>query len=485
MSPPGRPKGEHRSAQHEGIPVSHFCPVYPKPRASKASRWWLLFDARRSWLDNLYERSYAMKMGEIRLPGSRLYMVNEPALVRRVLVERAADYPKHRLMGDALRPLLGDSIFTTSGAAWQRQRDMMNPAFAEARIDATFPQMLRAVQAMTERLDDVADGAVHDVEAEMTHVTADIIFRTIFSTPLEGADARRMFDAFARFQVLAPRIAMPALYGLGWMVPFWQTWQSRRCGREIRDLLGALIRPRLEAYQAGRATGQRDILAALLEARDARSGQAMTFEELLDQVAMLFLAGHETSASALTWALHLLANAPDVQDRLAAEVRGVIGARLPEAGELREFELARRVFRETLRLFPPVGFLAREAAAPDCMRDKQMAAGSAVVIAPWLIHRHRELWERPDEFDPDRFASPAGRESARQAFLPFGMGPRVCIGAAFAMQEAVLVLAALAQRYRFAPVPGDVPEPVGRLTIRSANGVRLSVRRRALEAVAP
>ncbi|WP_418318634.1 cytochrome P450 [Piscinibacter sakaiensis] len=474
----------------DGDQPALFCPAYPQPSAGRVPGWLLFFRARHSWLHNLFERSYRMKMGEVHLFGKHVYMVNEPKWVRHVLVDAIANYPKHRLLGKALEPLLGESLITTNGAQWQRQRRMMNPAFENARLAVAFPLMLQAADELLRRLDALPDGAPHDMEIEMTHVTGDIIFRAILSRPMEGDDARRIFAAFAEFQQLAPRLSLPVIYGLNWLlpvlVPFWQRRRSRRAAAEIRNLLGALIRPRFDAHRQ-RIPGQtaahdqpppRDILEAMLDAVDETSGKPMSFDETLDQVAVLFLAGHETSASALTWALHLLANAPDVQQRLHAEVDRVLGKRTPQAGDLRELELTRQVFRETLRLFPPVGFLTREAVAGDQMRDKSIAGDSAVVISPWLIHRHRDLWSHPDAFDPDRFDTDAGRESAKTAYLPFGIGPRVCIGASFAMQEATLLLAMLAQRYRFEPVPGHVPEPVGRITIRSGNGVALRIFRR-------
>ena len=485
---------------HSGAPLPGpeaaplFCPEYPRPRPGRGGSWLMFFRARKSWMHSLFERSYRMKMGEVHLFGQHVYMVNEPRWVRHVMVDAVGRYPKHRLLGEALLPLLGESIFTTNGAQWARQRKMMNPAFEQARVAVAMPMMLAAAQAMVARLDALPDGAEPDVEIEMTHVTADIIFRTILSTPMEGEDARRIFAAFAEFQELAPRLSMPVIYGLNWLlpvlVPFWQVRRSRRAAAEIRGLLGRLIRPRFDAHRArGDAPAPpdapRDILASLLDARDEATGEPMPFEEALDEVAMLFLAGHETSASALTWALHLLANAPAVQQRLHEEVDRVLGGRLPGADELRELEFTRQVFRETLRLFPPVGFFAREAAEADTMRDKSIPPGASIVVSPWLIHRHRELWSHPDAFDPDRFATPEGRESAKQAYLPFGMGQRVCIGASFALQEATLLLAMLAQRYRFEPVPGHVPQPVGRITVRSGNGVRLKLYKRAPPAPAP
>ena len=459
--------------------MKHFTPAYPRPRDKRAPLWTLFRSARHSWMDALYERSYHMQMGEVHLPGVDLYMVNDPVEVKRVLADQAAQFPKSALLADALRPLLGDSIFTTNGATWRRQREMMNPAFAQARLEASFPVMAAAVQALLERLRQATRvGGAVDMEIEMTHVTADVIFRTIFSEPLAGRDAHRVFDAFARFQALAPRLMLPALFGVRWLVWPWTVLRSRRAAAEIRHLLAQLIRPRHEAWLAGDTMGKSDILAAFMAARDGATGEPFGFEELVDQVAMLFLAGHETSASALGWATYLLANAPDVQERVHAEAVAAMARRPPAQGDMKEMPLTRNVFRETLRLFPPVGFIARESAQACPMRDKTVTAGASVVISPWLIHRHSARWTEPDAFDPDRFDDEGNRDALRHAYLPFGMGPRVCLGAAFALQEATLILACVLREFRLAPVPGHTPMPVGRLTIRSDSGVRLRISRR-------
>jgi cytochrome P450 len=458
--------------------MTHFCPAYPRPVRGKLSRLLMFFRSRRSWMDSLSERSYSMQMGEVHLPGVDLYMVNEPALVRQVLVENPEQFPKSPLLGDALRPLLGDSIFTTNGALWRRQRRMMDPAFAHARLNVAFPRMLEAAEAMLQRLRALPDGEQYDVEVEMTHVTADIIFRTIFSVAMDGEDARRIFAAFARYQQLAPKLMLPALYGARWLAWPWQRRASQRAANEIRALIGALVAPRHASCLAGEPAAQQDILQAFMEARDPDSGKPFDGEELVNQVAMLFLAGHETSASALTWALHLLAHSPAVQERMHAEVVAVLGERAATPSDMRRLELTWNVFRETLRLFPPVGFFARSTVAECPMRDKTVPAGASVVVAPWLIQRHRKLWRDPDAFDPDRYAREETRESLRQAYLPFGMGQRVCLGAAFAQQEGALILATIVRHFRLLPVPGHVPQPVGRLTIRSANGVRLMLQRR-------
>ncbi len=458
--------------------MSPFCPAYPPPVRTRLSRVLMFFRARRSWMDSLSERSYRMQMGEVHLPGLDLYMINQPSLVRQVLVEQPDRFPKSPLLGDALRPLLGDSIFSTNGAEWRRQRAMMDPAFAHARMNVAFPRMLDAAEALLQRMALLADGSEHDVEVEMTHVTADIIFRTIFSVPMDGEDARRVFSSFARYQELAPRLMLPSLYGMRWLVWPWQRRQSTRAANEIRALLGQLVEPRYRVFREGAPPAQQDILQAFMEARDPLSGRPFDLPELVNQVAMLFLAGHETSASALTWALHLLANAPEIQERAHREVIEVIGDRQPTPADMKKLVLVWNVFRETLRLFPPVGFFARQASESCPMRDKTVPAGASVMIAPWLIQRHRKLWQDPDVFDPDRYANERSRESLRTAYLLFGMGQRVCMGAAFAQQEGALILASVLRHYRLRPVAGHVPQPVGRLTIRSANGVRLVLERR-------
>ncbi|WP_085317971.1 cytochrome P450 [Derxia lacustris] len=474
-----------------------FCPVHPKPLKSKASALWMYLFKRRSWMDGLFERSYTMKMGEIHFPGLDLYMVNEPKLWKQVLIDEAADFPKHELLGHALEPLLGESIFTTNGAQWRRQRDMMEKSFEAARIKHVFGLMSDAADAMRARLDALPDGIEYDVEMEMTQVTADIIFRTILSVSLEGEDARRIFKAFSRFQELAPRLIMPIV--LRWpriFHPWLAARASRAAAKEIRGVLEGFIRPRHEAWARAQAAARAaeaagttatppaadapdDILASLLDAVDPVAGTHFSFDELVDQVAMLFLAGHETSASALSWSLYLLANTPDIQQRMHDEVVAECGAGPVDFGAIRALELVRNVFRETLRLYPPVGFFARSTPAPRRMRDKELPADSTIVIAPWLIQRHREYWERPDDFDPDRYSTESARESLKCAYLPFSAGPRVCIGAAFALQEAALILATLVRRYRFAPLASHTPQPVGRITIRSENGIRLAVHKRA------
>jgi len=234
-----------------------------------------------------------------------------------------------------------------------------------------------------------------------------------------------------------------------------------------------LIRQRHANWQEGRS-GPDDMLGTLMQATDPVSGATLSETDLIDQVGTLFLAGHETSASTLAWALYLLAHQPDVQDAVRQEVDELWRNRPPQFGDTRLLETTHNVFRETLRLYPPIAFYVRESKEPSCLRGKPVAKGDMVLVSPWVMHRHEGQWAEPDTFDPQRFSRDG---LSRSSYLPFGLGERACPGAAFATQESVLILALLLRRYRVLPVSGHIPMPSARLTLRSANGIQLRLER--------
>ncbi len=241
--------------------------------------------------------------------------------------------------------------------------------------------------------------------------------------------------------------------------------------RAIRALITRLTEERMAAIRAG--TAPDDLATKIMTTRDPETGRPFDTAEMVDQVAIFFLAGHETSASALAWALYLLAAFPEIQDRVAAEV-----ASLPdnvEFSDISRLTFTRDVFREALRLYPPVPMMVRQNVRPETLRGRAVAPGAQIVLSPWHVHRHERLWEGPDAFDPDRWQGDAGRRASRAAFLPFSAGPRVCPGAGFAMVEGPLLLALLIRDLRFATVPGRVPVPEAHLTVRSRSGIHLAV----------
>jgi cytochrome P450 len=455
----------------------NFVPPYPKPHKTKSSFFLRFLRGWNSWLDVLFERSYHMRMGQVSQPGMTLYMLNDPDEVRRILADNT-EYPKHRLMYRMLEPLLGNSVFTTNGQTWERQRALVSSAFAAARLKLVFDLMAESAAGMLKRLDALADSGPFEADGEMTHVTADIIFRTILSKNLEESTAKTIYEAFNDYQQKAQRAMMLMIYRLP---AFLATRASKQPAGRIRAVLAEVIARRLDERARGMPVPANDILAGLIEARDPVTGEGFSYEELVDQVCTMFLAGHETSASALTWSLYLISHSPELQRRMHEEVMAAVGHRAFELGDMKNLPTVGNVFREALRLYPPVGFFVREAARTHCIVDKNVSQGSPILISPWLLHRHRKLWDKPDEFDPDRFNTPEGKESAKCAYMPFSKGERVCIGAAYATQEAVLILASIVRRYRIEADVRHVPQPVGRLTIRSGNGVRIGLIRRDAE----
>lgn len=460
--------------------MSSFRPTYQ--RISGPLTYWALLQSlrKRSWIEMMSEVSYTMEMGEHHLLGKPIYIANDPAVIRKIMVSDVQAFPKSTLLRQALLPLIGDSVLITNGETWQQQHDMVTPSLDQARLDMVFPTMREATDDMLARLAPLAQsGARVDFAEEMTRVTADIIFRTIFSQPLSEDDFHRIFVAFERYQSMAMGIYMPYLYS----GRTWSTAARKRrladAANVIRDALARLVRPRWQARQQGQTCAEPDILAALLDARNPTTGAPMDLKELVNQVATLFLAGHETSASALAWAFAMLARHPETQDKASQEVHAQLAERPIERADIKTLPYVRNVFRETLRLYPPLSLFVRQNTVDGCpLRDKKIPADALMIVSPWLVQRHRRRWSEPDRFRPERWSESGIHECMRQAYMPFGMGPRVCPGAGFALQEASLILASVLRRFQVQPAWRRTPYPLGRLTTRPKDGVLLELRPR-------
>ncbi|MCB2116174.1 MAG: cytochrome P450, partial [Rhodobacteraceae bacterium] len=412
-------------------------------------------------------------MAEFRTPFFRSYLCNDPALVDLVLKERPGDFPKSNRVREGLAPLLGRSVFVTNGPEWQRQRRIIDPAFEGGRLRESFPAMLAAARAARDRLTARA-GEVVEVEAEASHAAADVIFRTLFSVPIEDDVASAVFSAFRTHQKAQPLLNLAAFLPLPRLVPRLHRRAARSSARRIRALIEGLVARRLAAIAAGSAPD--DLATKIMTTPDPETGACFTAAEMVDQVAIFFLAGHETSASALAWALYLLAAFPEAQERVAEEARNL--PKNPAFTDISAMSFTRDVFREALRLYPPVPMMVREAGCPVTLRGRPAPKGSQIVISPWHLHRHDRLWADPDGFDPGRWQTDEGRASARAAFLPFSAGPRACPGAGFAMVEGVLLLALLLRDLKLTVDPGRPPVPEAHLTVRSRTGIHLCIERR-------
>ncbi len=400
-----------------------------------------------------------------------LYL-NDPALAAHVLTDPEGIFPKNDLMVDAVEPLIGDAMFVSSGATWRQQRRMIEPAFSHMRLNRAFGQMEGAVDDHEKWLDEkIASGESYSLDSAMGHLTADVITRTIFSTPLHVGAARDVFEAFTVFERQVASVNVKALI---LDKPWSRTKQPpevlEAC-RRIRTHIGEMLDPRL----APDAPVIDDIAGAAIAAVDPETGKTFSREELVDELGVFFLAGHETSASVLTWVFFLLSQRPEIVARIRAEVDALCGDGPVTIEHAKRVPMIKLVFKETMRLYPPITFLPRVALRDTVLGTRKVKRGTMLMIAPWTIHRHQKLWKNPELFDPDRFSPEREHEITPGSFLPFGVGPRVCVGAAFATLEAALIIARLTRRYDFTTLDPASVRPVARLTTRPRHEIMVRV----------
>jgi len=444
-------------------------PPKPPSRPDRVSLWRYMRLFRADILSAQPARLYRAWMAEFRTPFFRSYLMNQPDLVKTVLKDRPDDFPKSDRVSEGLRPLLGNSVFLTNGDMWKRQRRIIDPAFEGGRLRETFPSMWDASEAAAARL---PEGMV-EIEEQTSHAAADVVFRTLFSIPIEDALATAVFREFRAYQRSQPILNVAAFVPLPRWMPRLFRRDTRASAKRIRALIGQLVARRAGEIADGSAPD--DLATKIMTTRDPVTGDTFSPDEMVDQVAIFFLAGHETSASALAWALYLLALYPDWQDKVAQEARALD---ICDFAVMSKLPVTRDVFRETLRLYPPVPMMVREAACPERFRDRDVARGSQLVISPWHLHRHNRLWDRPDDFDPGRWQTENGKTCGRDAYIPFSAGARVCTGAGFAMVEGPLLLARLLRDTEVTAVPERVPVPVAHLTVRAQDGIWLNLRKR-------
>jgi cytochrome P450 len=425
----------------------------------------------------LFERSYTMKMGEVHMPSLSFYIVNDLPLVKRIMGGSVSEFPKHRFLRALLDPLIGESVFSASGQEWERQREMVHPAFSHAALATVLPLMAAAVEDCVTTLKERDLSRPIPIDGIMTHVAADTIYRTMFSRTLEEGEGKAIHAAFQRYQRQAQSASMLRLYRLPTL-----GYQSRtkKAAQAIHAVFAPLVQARYDAWQEHGDAGPSDILHSLLKAKDHDTDKPFSYKALMEQVATIFLAGHETAASAMGWALYLLASCPEMQERVRDEEEAVLSGS-PSREAMKGLAFTRNVFRETLRLYPPLSFFLREVVVATEMRGKLMQPGAMLVVSPWLTHRNAEHWSCPHGFDPDRFERTTERSACRDAYMPYGKGPRTCVGAGFAQQEGLLLITAMVRAFHLSPDLTRPPEPISRLTLRASGGIWLYLKPRSQE----
>jgi cytochrome P450 len=333
------------------------------------------------------------------------------------------------------------------------------------------PTMVEAANETAERWATLPSGAPIDALREMATLTAEIICRTVFGPRLGSAHATAIVASFSEYQRVIGQLDLMYLAGLPDWLPRFYSPAIRRAARRIHEVLDDIIRQ-------CRAGGETSMIRLLLDARDPETGAALDADALRNEAAVIFMAGHETTANSLAWSWFLLSQAPEADARLHAELDEVLGGRLPTLDDVPRLLFTRAVFEEAIRLYPPVPFLGRQASQDEKIRNRHIPKGSLVAVVPWLLHRHRQLWDDPDQFIPERFLPENAAARQRYSYVPFSVGPRVCAGQAFGLTEAILCLATLAQRVRLRLAPGAVVEPVCRLTLRPGDALPMLVERR-------
>lgn len=445
----------------------------PHPRKTPLNRIGVLLALRRNPISIWTERHFT----EPFLAGNGLRgygaFVSDPTGIRRVLVENAANYPKDALQRKVLAPGLGDGLLTAEDELWRRTRRILAPVFTPRRVTGFGAKMAACAEKAAERLARQRPGRVIDAAEAMTRATFDILSATLFSNGLEG-DAKSFSEALTRYFNTQGVIDPLDIFDAPDFVPRIGSLRARPALAFFEARVAAIVEARRKLIADG-AQAPDDLLTSLLVARDAATGEALTDREVGANIVTFIGAGHETTANALSWTLYLLSSAPDVREAVEQEADAADPAAPFDIGA---FPMTRAVIEEAMRLYPPVALLSRQALEDDVVCGQPIPAGSTVAVSPWVLHRHRALWNAPDSFHPERFLPGARETIDRFAYLPFGAGPRICIGLGFSLQEAVLVVAAIARRVRLDFAGEAPPEPVQRITLRPKDGMPMRVTRR-------
>lgn len=452
-----------------------FVPPFPprpdKPRGALSTILILQRNPIEIWSKAHFERPVLIGRSVLGLRAA----AHDPAAVRRVFLDNAANYRKDDLQMRILRPGLGNGLLTSEGANWRAQRRSIAPMFSPRQVAEFGPAMRRVAETAVERMGKRRDGSVSDVSELMSRLTLDVLEQTLFSQGL-GREPTAFQQAVTSYFNSIGRLDPLDLIGAPAFLPRLRRRRGRGALAFFDSAVETIVNNRRLLLERG-GEPPRDLLTLLLAAKDPESGRGMADADIGANIITFINAGHETTANALTWSLYLLSQSPEWRERAEAEADRLCALDHPFLAE--ESEVLRAVFEEALRLYPPAAILSRQAIADDELAGVRIPAGAVVTISPYVLHRRRGLWRDPDAFDPSRFLGEQRNEIDRFAYIPFGAGPRVCVGMAFALQEGVIMLAHLLRAFRFDLVDGHVVMPQQRVTLRPRDGMKMHVKRRA------
>ncbi|WP_298966594.1 cytochrome P450 [uncultured Methylobacterium sp.] len=458
------------AVEAEARPRPLFRPVVPRPRTEPMDLFTFLKAARANpittWFAEHFEQPIVAGEGAI----GRITVVSEPSAIRRILVDNAANYRKDDLQRRVLAPGLGNGLLTAEGDEWRLQRRTLAPIFSPRHV-AGFHAPMSAAAARLARRVTRRDGQTIDVALEMTRVTLDVLERTIFTHGLPR-DPDALGRAITRyFEALGP-IDPLDVFGMPDWLPRIGRLRARPALRFFAEVVDELIERRREVLARGEAP--HDLLSLLLKAQDPETSRGLSDIEVKANIVTFIGAGHETTANALTWTLYCLSQDQTARTAVEDEIDAAFAA--SDAPQADALPWTRACLEEAMRLFPPVPFMSRQALEEDRIGRIKIPRGSLVTVAPYVLHRHRRLWDEPDAFLPERFLPEARGRIDRFAYLPFGAGPRVCIGQSFSVMEATVVLGHLLRAVRLErPADAAPVTPLHRITLRPAESLRMRV----------
>lgn len=445
---------------------SDFIPVGAPIQRRILSRLETAMVARRNVLEIIPALSYRQPIvsGEMVM---RWHMLADPAGMKRVMLDHHANYPKSEIMKRMLRPAIGESLFNAEGSNWKWQRQAVAPVFTHRNVLALAPAMTATAQRTCDRL--AQCGAQGELVTEMLTATFDVICDVALSGR-EHFDSDTFGQAITEYFRTAGRASLLDFLG----VPDWFPRPGRLLAACSVQVMHAMVAAAIDARRADASPPADDLLARMLSAQDPETGHRLSAEDLIFNMQFFIVAGHETTALALAWALYLLANAPVEQERARKQARDQLQGRAAGPDDLLHMPLVRQILEEAMRLYPPVGLLARSVVEKDTLCGRTILPGEILFLPVWALHRHELLWDQPERFRPDRFDAEASAGRNKYQYLPFGAGPRVCVAANFAMMQAQIILATVLQQFEFAP-GGPSPHPIMMMTVRPEPGVFLRV----------
>lgn len=445
--------------------MERFVPPYPPRPATPVATWRGFFGERaRTSVYGWSERAFEIDYLKRDILGFRVHILLDPNLIEHVLLNNAANYAKPDIVKSLLDPIIGRGLLTSDAELWREQRRIVAATFSPAAVEA---QRATFVQAARSAMAGWTDGERRDMAAEATRTTMTIIALALFGGDPRLISEESMAQIAAAIEGFS-EARMLALFRLP-QIPVTPKGRAGRRGQiHLRKTLAAVVDDRWHGRMGG------DFLSGMIDALKARFPEREARALAVDNAATFYLAGHETTANNLAWTLYLLSAQPEWQEELAAEAKIALAAGDEDSVAERTPRL-RLFLSESLRLYPPVPRFDRQAMAPDRIGDHDVAPGDIVTVWPWLVHRHRKLWDNPDAFDIDRFADKGGRH--RYQYLPFGAGPRTCVGAQFATSEALTLLAVWLSEWRFVDV-GHPIQAAGMVTLRPKGGLPVRLERR-------